>query len=58
VPNPIVISHSLIFDGTTVSMDAPIDRLILTPYGNVDCRSELGMSQLGASPKALHAAQD
>jgi glucose-1-phosphate thymidylyltransferase len=57
VQTPIVISHSLVFEGTTVTLDAPVDRLILTPHGNVDCRSEVEMSQLGAAFKAFHAVQ-
>jgi dTDP-glucose pyrophosphorylase len=46
VQNPIVISHSLIFEGTTVTSDSSIDRLILTPHGSHDCRSEVHVSQL------------
>ena len=57
VQNPIVISHSLVFNGTTVTMDAPIDRVILTPHGNVDCRSDVDISLLGGGRKAFHAAQ-
>ena len=56
VQNPIVISHSLVFDGTTVTLDAPIDRLILTPYGNVDCRSDVETPGLRGGLKAFHAA--
>jgi glucose-1-phosphate thymidylyltransferase len=56
VQNPIVISHSLVFDGTTVTLDAPIDRLILTPYGNVDCRSDVETPGLRGDLKAFHAA--
>jgi len=57
VRNPIVISHSLIFDETTVTVDASVDRLILTPHGNVDCRSDVAMPQIAAGLRTFHAAQ-
>jgi dTDP-glucose pyrophosphorylase len=56
VRNPILMSHSLVFEGTTVTAEDHVDRLILTPYGNVDCRSEVEMQQLNTGMRALHAS--
>ena len=44
VRHPIVISHSLIFEGTNVTAESSFERLILTPEGAYDCR--LGMEVL------------
>jgi dTDP-glucose pyrophosphorylase len=47
VQNPIVISHSLIFEGTSVTADSSFDRQILTAQGTHDCRSEIQIPPVG-----------
>jgi dTDP-glucose pyrophosphorylase len=57
VENPILISHSLIFEETIVTSKSSVDRQILTAQGTHDCSLEIELPPDGAGSQRVIAAQ-